>query len=303
MKIDRLLGETIYLLNHKRTSASVLAKHFEVSTRTIMRDMDTLSLAGIPVVANFGQDGGYEIMDTFRIQQMTGDIDYSVIVAALQAFASAYSQKELDQAILKMKALTNAKSDVIMDLSVAHENMNQNELLYMIHQAIQRKQWIQFSYTNGLGQEKELSIEPVYAIYKWYNWYFVGYDEQRDDYRMYKLVRMERLKILEKKHEREFDVEQVMRRMEEKKDTRKMLHVKLLCHASIKSKCKEYLNGVIIKEYEDGTFEYEFEVPEEEQFWYGVVLSFGNKARVLEPEPLITRMKETLYEIMDLYKG
>jgi predicted DNA-binding transcriptional regulator YafY len=69
MKIDRLLAITIYLLNHGKTSAQFLAQHFEVSTRTIMRDMDTLCLAGIPVVSTYGVEGGYEIMETFKMQQ------------------------------------------------------------------------------------------------------------------------------------------------------------------------------------------------------------------------------------------
>ncbi|MBE6072348.1 MAG: HTH domain-containing protein [Clostridium butyricum] len=67
MKIDRLLGITIYLLNHKRTPASTLSEHFEVSIRTIMRDIDTLCLAGIPVISIAGVNGGFEIMDSFKI--------------------------------------------------------------------------------------------------------------------------------------------------------------------------------------------------------------------------------------------
>ena len=66
MKIDRLLGETIYLLNHGRTSAQILAKYFEVSVRTIVRDMDTLSMAGIPIIANCGADGGYDVMELLK---------------------------------------------------------------------------------------------------------------------------------------------------------------------------------------------------------------------------------------------
>lgn len=61
MKTDRLLGITVYLLNHKKTSAKKLADHFEVSLRTIQRDIESLCLAGIPVVSTYGADGGYDI--------------------------------------------------------------------------------------------------------------------------------------------------------------------------------------------------------------------------------------------------
>ena len=91
MKIDRLLGITIFLLNNKKVSAKVLANKFEVSLRTIQRDLDTLCKAGIPVVYFFGVDGGYEILDCFNMdKQIVGNNDYSNIISALQGLASAY---------------------------------------------------------------------------------------------------------------------------------------------------------------------------------------------------------------------
>ncbi len=66
MKIERLYAITVYLLNHGRTSASELAKHFEVSLRTIQRDIDSLCLSGIPVVSVNGAAGGYEISESLK---------------------------------------------------------------------------------------------------------------------------------------------------------------------------------------------------------------------------------------------
>ena len=80
MKIDRLYAITLYLLNHGKTSASELANHFEVSLRTIQRDIDSLCLAGIPVIATAGAAGGYEISERYRLEKgfATPD-DYSNI--------------------------------------------------------------------------------------------------------------------------------------------------------------------------------------------------------------------------------
>ncbi|MFA9378744.1 MAG: helix-turn-helix transcriptional regulator [Lachnotalea sp.] len=104
MKIDRLLGITIYLLNHGRTSAYFLAEHFKVSTRTIMRDIDTLCLAGIPVGSTYGVDGGYEIMDTFKMQRpIAGAIDYNYVICALQGLASAYANKDIEATLEKLQ--------------------------------------------------------------------------------------------------------------------------------------------------------------------------------------------------------
>lgn len=91
MKIDRLMGITIYLLNHGKTSAQILAKKFEVSPRTIMRDMETLEQAGIPIQAICGADGGYQILDTYIMdRQLVNTHDYSFIYTALKGLASTY---------------------------------------------------------------------------------------------------------------------------------------------------------------------------------------------------------------------
>ena len=73
MKIERLYAITVYLLNHGRTSAAELARQFEVSVRTIQRDIDSLGLAGIPVAAFSGRDGGYEIAERFRMDSRLAD--------------------------------------------------------------------------------------------------------------------------------------------------------------------------------------------------------------------------------------
>ena len=93
MKIDRLLGITIYLLNHRKVSARTLADKFEVSQRTIQRDMETLNMAGIPIVSTYGSDGGYAILDSFRMERQAAcDSDYSFILTALKGLSTAYNE-------------------------------------------------------------------------------------------------------------------------------------------------------------------------------------------------------------------
>ncbi|MDP4147070.1 MAG: WYL domain-containing protein [Bacillota bacterium] len=303
MKISRLLGETIYLLNHGRTSAQFLAQHFEVSTRTIMRDIDTLCMAGIPVVSSYGTDGGYEIMDTFKMQQqVAGEIDYNYVICALEGLASAYANKDIEATLEKMKSLsTGEDKTVIMDLSVVHENRDTNQMLFILNQFIQSKRSISFLYTNCKNEQKEIEVEPVATIYKWYNWYLIGYSSKHQDYRMYKLIRMDTLKILEKENTRVHDLKKVEDIFQEPVDDRKKFRILLYCDGSLKSKCREYLNGRVCKEYSNGDFEYELIVPENEQFWYGVILSFGKKAKVISPIELVNRIKENCMDMMQMY--
>lgn len=304
MKIDRLLGITIYLLNHGRTSAAFLAQHFEVSQRTIMRDMDVLCLAGIPVVSNCGADGGYEIMDTFEMQrQIAGEVDYSYVVCALQGLASAYANKDIEATLEKIQSLTtNTANTMIMDLSAAHENRDTNQMLFILNQFIQNKHIINFLYTNSNDEIKEVEVEPVATIYRWYNWYLIGYCSKYQDYRMYKVVRMDNLERTEKENTKIHNIKEINILLQNAPDDRKKLTILLRCKGKLKSKCREYLNAVMTQEYENGDFECKLIVPENEQFWYGVILSFGKDAKVVAPEELVLRIKEDCEGILEMYR-
>jgi predicted DNA-binding transcriptional regulator YafY len=303
MKIDRLLGITIYLLNHKRTSAQVMAEQFEVSTRTIVRDIDTLCLAGIPVTAIYGSEGGYELTDTFKMErQIAGQTDYSFIVSALQGLASAYSNKELNATLEKIQSLSSGiQSNVLLDFGVVHENRDTNEFLELLNQAIRLGHTVKFRYTNAENESKDFDVEPVATMYKWYNWYLLCYYPKYEDYCVFKLVRMDEVKITERENKKIHNLDVAKKRWEESEDKRKVINIKLFCKACIKPKCKEYLNGITLEEYENGDFIYQITVPENEQFWFATILSFGDAVKVVEPMEVVNKIKETCQKILDQY--
>lgn len=304
MKIDRLLGITIYLLNHGRTSAQALAKRFEVSTRTIVRDIDALGLAGIPVVSAHGADGGYEILDTFRMErQIAGQTDYPYIVAALQGLATAYGGDELDALLEKMRARRSGGEDapVLLDFSVVRENAGVNEKLRALHPAIRARRVVEFDYTNASGDTKAHRVEPVATMYRWYGWYLLAWIPEKRAYCAFKLVRMGELRITESENSRVHDRERAMREWESARDGRAMLRVKLRCAPELRPRCDEYLNGEVVEQLADGGFVYRFDVPDGEQFWYGVVLSFGDRAMVLEPASLAERIQADCRSLLRTY--
>ncbi len=303
MKIDRLLGITIYLLNHGKTSAGKLARQFEVSVRTIIRDMDTLSLAGIPIVSTCGTDGGYEIMDSFVMNgQTVSGTEYGYIISALEGLVSAYGDKKIEAALEKIQALRKDKDNtMLLDLGAAHENRDTNEILYLLNHAVQIRHQIAFRYTNSKDEVREVEAEPAGVIYKWYNWYLIAYYPKRQEYCMFKVVRMDELKILEKKNEKSHQIREIEKKLEEKEEQRSTIQVVVHCKAKLKSRCREYLNGIITKEHENGDFEFPMTVPEGEQFWYGVLLSFGRDAKVTAPKELIQRIVKQCREVIEIY--
>lgn len=299
MKIDRLISIVVYLLNHGRTSAQKLAEEFEVSSRTIMRDLESLDQAGIPIQSFYGVEGGYQIMDNYVLEkQVATNHEYDWIITALEGMASAYASKNLKHALEKVQSISHTSSTAVsVDLGVASEDDKIKEQLMLLEDAIEEKYVVHFSYTNSHDDIKDIQVEPVCLQYKWYNWYLIGYYEKYQDYCMFKLVRMDNLQTTDIK----FTTNHKLSDFKMKDNTDDIVHVKLYGKAAIKAKCREYLNERITQEFENGDFEFSFSVPKHETFWYGVILSFGNKARIIEPQEIKERIIKTCKEIQMEY--
>ncbi len=295
-----MTGIVVYLLNHGRTSAQKLAEEFEVSSRTIVRDLESLDQAGIPIQSFYGAEGGYQIMDSFVLEkQVALNHEYGWIVTALEGMASAYTSKSLRQALAKVQSMYSARDTTIsVDLSVASEDERIKEQLKLIENAIEEKCVVQFSYTNSNDEVKDIRVEPVCLKYKWYNWYLIGYYGKYQDYCMFKLVRMDNLKVTDIKNTKMHSPSDI--KLKDSDDN--IVHIRLYGKAVIKAKCREYLNGRITREFENGDFEFCFSVPECETFWYGVLLSFGNKAKIIEPQEIKERIIKTCKEIQREYE-
>ena len=299
MKIHRLISIVVYLLNHGRTSAQKLAEEFEVSSRTIMRDLESLNQASIPIQSFYGVEGGYQIIDNFVLEkQVATSHEYDWIVTALEGMASAYASKSLKQALEKVQSISRTRDTAVsVDLGVASEDDKINKQLMLLEDAIEKKCVVRFSYTNSHDEVKGMQVEPVCLQYKWYNWYLIGYYEKYQDYCMFKLVRMYNLEKTNIKFAKSHDLSDI--KMKDNNDD--IVHVRLYGKAVIKAKCREYLNGRITQEFENGDFEFSFSVPEHETFWYGVILSFGNKAKIIEPQEIKKRIIKTCKEIQVEY--
>ena len=186
-----------------------------------------------------------------------------------------------------------------MDLGVASEDDKIKGQLMLLEKAIEEKCVVRFSYTNSHGEIKEIQVEPVCLQYKWYNWYLIAYYEKYQDYCMFKLVRMDKLQATDMKFMNGHKLSDIKL----KDSTDRIVHIRLYGKAAIKAKCREYLNGRITQEFENGDFEFSFSVPEHETFWYGVILSFGNKARIIEPQEIKERILKTCKELQTEYGG
>lgn len=305
MKIERLLLIIIYLLNHKRVSAKVLSNQFDVSIRTIQRDIDTLTLAGFPIISFVGINGGYEIDEQYKMHiQLADNQDYDIILSALKGFNSAFTNKKIEKTLNKVKLLNHdSQEHVILDFSILKEKDSINEKLLLLEKLILSQAVVEFNYTNSKNVFSQKKVDPIAIIYKWYSWYLVGFDREKKDYRYYKIIRMENIKKVSgfNNHYHQ-DVYQIMKN--EMNDQREYYDIEILCKKNSRIKAVEYLNAKLISIKDNGDYLLSLHLPKNEELWKGTLLSFSNEIVILKPlevkKELNKRAQEFLHSNCDI---
>lgn len=193
MKIDRMIGILSILLQHEKVTAPYLAEIFEVSRRTINRDIETLCQAGIPLVTTQGQNGGISIMEGYKIDHtLLTSAEMQAILTGLRSLDTISGTNRYAQLMEKFStgaaSLLTGDSHILIDLSSwSKEALTQK--IEQIHQAIESKREISFSYF-APNRESQRTAEPYYLVFQWSSWYLWGWCRMRQDFRLFKLHRM-----------------------------------------------------------------------------------------------------------------
>lgn len=200
MKIDRLISILTVLLQNNKVTAPMLAERFEVSRRTIMRDIDTLNQAGIPIVTTQGGDGGISIMEGYKINKsvLTTD-ELQNLVAAIKGLDSVSKTSNFENLMMKLapenKAMISLTDSVIIDLS-SHYKDSLSDKIALIKHAISEHKIIAFDYYYQKGETKR-RIEPYFIEFRWNSWYVFGWCCVRQDFRRFKLNRLWELNMID----------------------------------------------------------------------------------------------------------
>lgn len=198
MKIDRLIGILSILLQRDKVTSQELAEKFEISRRTILRDIDSINMAGIPVVSRQGRGGGISVMDGYKIDRtLLSSDDMQAILSGLKSLDSVSGTDRYRRLMEKLSAddvtSVNADSHIIIDLSSWDRSVIADKI-ELIKKALEQRHIITFRYFSPNG-ESERRIEPYHLIFQWSAWYVWGYCTERQDYRMFKLTRMTQLAL------------------------------------------------------------------------------------------------------------
>lgn len=205
MQINRLFEMVYLLLDKKQMTAKELAEHFEVSARTVYRDVETLSAAGIPIYMVKGKGGGISLLPDFVLNKaVITEEERADILSSLKA-VQAVSVTESGTALDKLGSLFGAQEAdwIEVDFGLWGDGEKESVLFELIKSAILEKKVVRFAYAATGREMKERVVEPLKLVFKASNWYLYAYCRLRKDYRFFKLKRMRDVELISEKFERQ----------------------------------------------------------------------------------------------------
>ncbi len=311
MKTERLLAMTVLLLNRGRMSARELADRFEVSVKTIYRDMETLSLAGIPVTALQGTSGGFEIMDRYTLDRhLVSQGEIASMLAALKGASQAMEDRTYVDLLEKFKALLqptgkaaweSGGSELVFDFQPWGQGPAMKRNVAMLRQAVSDKRMVRLTYIHQDGTENSRTVEPASLVMKGSVWYLQAYCRMREDFRMFRLSRITDFTLLpDSFHPREapvlesFTWDPAWSRKDE-------CEVKLIFRPEARYRMGDVFLPEQIRLTEDGDIVVQGVFSRDEWF-YSMLLSFGDLVKVIQPDSLAEEMKLRAERIVRLYE-
>ena len=302
MKTDRLIGILSILLQEEKTTAPELAERFEVSRRTINRDIEDLCRAGIPVRTAQGTGGGISIMDGYRMDRtILTSKDMQMILAGLRSLDSVSGSRYYSQLMEKIQTgsseFINGRDSILIDLSSWYKDSLAPKI-EVIQSAIESRHLLNFRYYAPSG-ESSRTIEPYYLVFQWSNWYVWGWCTDRKDYRLFKLNRMDRVAETEK----EFACRDVpLPDLSNEKVFPGGIKVKALFTPDMKWRLVEEFGPNCFTETEDGKLLFTADYTDMDNLvtW---LMTFGSKTEVLEPIEARDMIRRNAEETVRIYMG
>ena len=296
MKIDRLLGILVLLSKKEIVTAPQLAEYFEVSKRTINRDIESLCMAGIPIVTKQGNKGGIYIQDGYKVDKsIFKEKELTDIITGLRAVKSVSQSDDIERLLKKIIPVDSNEYDNIVKIELGSFYKDSiAEKIDIVKSAISDCKCVEFTYYSSKGKNKK-NVEPYYVIFKWDNWYLYGYS---DDFRLFKLNRLWDIEITDKV----FAKRKIKYKIDVVGDIFKSnYHLKAIFESSEEYKLVEEYGNKSYDVLEDCRLLFQRDFTNY-HFMLNWILGYGQKVKVLEPKELIDDIRNIANEIIGIYK-
>lgn len=298
MKQNRLFMILYYLLGRGRVTARELADQFEVSVRTVYRDIDTMSSAGIPIYASQGKGGGIEIAPEYVLSQslLTED-EKEQIMAALQGLDSTRKVYE-NELLAKLSVLFKRKHTnwIEVDFNNWQNDKSHEKNFHEIKSAILGKKLLSFSYFSSDEKETMREVKPARLLFKGQDWYLYAFCLLRNDFRYFKLSRIKNLEVSDATFEEDF--EGVILKKEMRYEN--LVRIKLKFAPHVAFRVYDELSTAVTKD-DQGNLYTEIELPKDYNL-YHYIFSFGDGVEVLSPKEIREQIKAMIERMAQKYK-
>lgn len=300
-KIERLISIVMILLQKEVVSASEFSRLFNVTTRTIQRDMEALNYANIPIYAEYGVNGGYALMEGYKFdKRLLNHQDIENILVALGGFEGLITNQEIQTTIQKIKGMANADISPRLDLSfynwVGRSQIKED--IFFFKQAIENNWLLKFEYVDHIGNITSRVVEPYKLHLSEMHWYLFGYNLEREDYRRFKLTRISNVQKAGIFAARSGSIP------EEKNqpiEPPKFVNVQLMIDVAVRDQFIERYGKNAVTKVSTRSYLATIELPEN-HYSYQFLAGFGNKVKIVKPQGFITKYLKFLEEAVKLYR-
>ncbi len=297
MQIDRLFKIVYILLENPVITAAELAKRFEVSQRTIYRDVETLSQAGIPVYMSKGKGGGISLLPDFVLNKaVLTEQDKSEILSSMRAF-SAVNLGGSSSAFDKLSAMLGRRNTdwIEVDFSSWGFFENDENIFKSLKAAIIEKREVEFLYASGKAEKLLREVLPLKLVFKGAAWYLYGFCKMRNDYRFFKLRRIKNLTVSDEYFALEAPIDVISA---EKIDTSGYLKAVFCVSGKMAFRVYDEISSFSVDE--NGKFLCELYLPDIDSIC-SYAASFGEFCTVIEPKEAVAEMRNRLENSLKNY--
>ena len=316
MQIDQLFEFVYVLIDKKQVTAKEMAARFGVSTRTIYRWVDALSVSGVPVYSQKGRNGGIAISEQYALDtKVLSEEERLAIVSSVKALNSLSGNPASVinaniKAVEKISGLTPQNTDWLeVDFAPwSPEGSNVRQMFGMLRDAIMQKKQVIFDYHSGDGRIERRTVHPWKLIYKGQAWYLQGWCTSRKAERFFKLTRMQNFNMTE----RDANVTRIAAKEYEAKNNSpapqkipdykpKLLTIKAKVFPQ---KISYLLDTFICSEvipHKDGSITATFSVPDQDWI-YELLLGFGSNMKIIAPKQVKDQILQIAKDVQKIYK-
>ena len=297
MKDNRLFRILYYILEKEKVTANELADKFEVSVRTIYRDIDSISSVGVPIFTTQGKGGGIKIDNEYILNKSLFDAnEKEQIIAALQGLEKT-NKVYKSELITKLSALFKIKNSnwIEIDFTSWGSNNTYQDLFNTLKIAIINKNIISFSYNSSKAEKINRRVKPIRLLFKEQDWYLYAFCLLRNDFRYFKLSRIKDLEVLAINYEDNF--ENIVLKREIKYEN--TVNIKLKFNKSVAFRVYDEFNEAIVED-EKANLYVEMKIPNNYKL-YNYIFSFGANVEILEPKEIRNQLKNMINKIAKKY--